>query len=285
MSFSPIVVAVDASDASRRAAERGLELARTFDADLSLVHVYSPGPTDGLNALNAKNAGDANRRVADRAMQVLVAQLGSPEAAVSLELSQDVPTRIVDKARDLGASLVVVGTIGRTGVSRFFLGSVAERVLRRAGCPVWVERATGPVAAGVRRILVCTDFSANSEPGLALAAKLVDELEATVEVVHALEPTYHGLSIDAHREVVAGLDERLRELSAQHFPTKAPRVSVVEGANVVDALTAHASRTSPDLLVLATHGRTGLERVFMGSVAERVARFSPCSVLVARSRQ
>ncbi len=260
-----------------------MSLARRLEAELTLVRVYGPGLADEASVLSATRIIEQNRRLADKAMQVLVAQLRAPDVRTVLQLGHDVSGTICDIAREQGADLIVTGTLGRTGVSRFFLGSVAENVMRRAHCPVWVERPSEPSVRDVERMVVCTDLSPLSEAGIALAASLATELGSAVEIVYALEPPYRGLSIDARREATEALRQRLSELATTHFEGTAPRVTIVEGANVVDGITAHASRTSPDLLVLATHGRTGLSRAFMGSVAERVARFAPCSVLVARS--
>ena len=108
-------------------------------------------------------------------------------------------------------------------------------------------------------------------------------LGSGVEIVSAVEPRYHELSVEAHREATQALHEQTAAMAGTLFGDDAPQTVVVEGTNVVDALTAYAERTSADLLVLSTHGRTGLRSVFMGSVAERLTRFAPCSVLVVRS--
>lgn len=248
-----------------------------------LVHVYDPGLSDEGTVLRTTERGQQRRRLAEKAMQVIVAQLGSPDVRTEVRVGGDIPGKICEVAQDRDADLLMVGTLGHTGVARFFLGSVAERVMRRAHCPVWVERPGGPEHHDVERIVVCTDLSPLSEAGLALASALASDLEAAVELVYALEPPYAGLSVDVRREAIKSVRGELAELAARHFTGTTPRLTIVEGANVVDGITAHASRTAPDLLVLSTHGRTGLSRAFMGSVSERVARFAPCSVLVARS--
>lgn len=281
MKMQRIVAAVDGSTQARRAAERALQLGDQLNSEVSFVHVYSPGPRQGLSAVNATHLVDHNRGLADKAMQVLLAQLGSPQVDTIVDVGADVPGTICSHGR--GADLIVLGTIGRTGVSRFHLGSVAESVVRRAHCPVWVERTPSSASLGLGRLLVCTDLSPLSETGLALAAEMAPKLGLSVEVVYALEPAYHGLSVDVLKDVTGTLEGQLSELAAKYFGPTQARVSIVEGANAVDAITAHATRTSPDLLVLATHGRTGLRRAFMGSVAERLVRFAPCSALVARS--
>ncbi len=283
MTFRRIVAAVDASEPARRAAERALSLAGRSEAETTFVHAYDSGPAAAATIVGANMILEQNRRVGEDAMKALVAELGAPGVHTTARLGSDIPGTICDAARELEADLVVLGTIGRTGVSRFFLGSVAENVVRRAHCPVWVERPSEPVLREVERIVVCTDLSPSSEAGLWLAAALASTLGCVVELVYALETPYRGLAIDVRRELTAQLRQQLTVLASKHFGDSAPRVTIVEGANVVDGITAHASRTSADLLVLASHGRTGLSRVLMGSVAERVTRFAPCSVLVARS--
>lgn len=283
MTIRRIAAAVDASEPARRAAERALSLAGHTKAETTLVHVYDAGPAEASTILAAEGIVERNREAGKRDMKALVAELGAPETPTLSRLGHDVPGTICEAARELEADLLVVGTIGRTGVSRFFLGSVAENVMRRAHCPVWVERPSDPVIGDVNRLVVCTDLSPFSEAALSLSAELAAELGCTVELVYAFEAPYRGLSIDVRRDLIAELREQLTQLGSKYFEGSAPRVTIVEGANVVDGITAHASRISADLLVLASHGRTGLSRVFMGSVAERVARFAPCSVLVARS--
>lgn len=283
MTIRKIVAAVDASEPSRRAAERAVRLADRCEAELTLVHAYDSGPAEAATIVGANILIEQNRRLGEDAMKGLIADLGGPEFRAMSRLGSDVSGTIREAAHELDADLVVLGTSGRTGVSRFFLGSVAEDVMRRAHCSVWVERGSEPIRREVERITVCTDLSPLSEVSLPHAAHLASKLGSAVEVVHALQTPYRGLSIDARRELTARLRQRLTVLATKHFEGSVPRVSVVEGANVVDGITAHASRTSADLLVLASHGRTGLSRALMGSVAERVTRFAPCSVFVARS--
>lgn len=278
-----IVAAVDASELARRAAERAVSLAGRWGAELTLVNVYETVPAESSTILTATIIDENSRLASVQNIKALAEALGEPELRTVVRPGRDVPGTVCEVATREGADLVVVGTFGRTGVSRFFMGSVAENVVRRASCPVWVERPTEPIVRDVERLMVCTDLSAMGQAGVALASELASELDVTIEMVHALEAPYRALSLETRRELRKERREQLTQLAATHFEGPPPRVTVVEGANVVDAITGHAARTSPDLLVLATHGHTGLSRVFMGSIAERVTRFAPCSVLVARS--
>lgn len=283
MTIRRIVAAVDASEPARHAAERAVSLAGRWGAELTLVHVYETVPAESASILTATSLNEQSRVAAERGMKALTKAIGEPQDHTIVRPGRDVPGTICEVARDSEADLVVVGTIGRTGVSRFFLGSVAESIVRQAHCPVWVERTPQPTMREVERLVVCTDLSPMSEAGVALASSLATNLGVVVEMVYALEAPYQALSSEVHRKLTAEREEQLTRLGAKYFKDVAPRITIVEGANIVDAVTAHAARTSADLLVLATHGRTGLSRVFMGSIAERVTRFAPCSVLVARS--
>ena len=283
MAIRRIFATVDGSEPARRAAERAVSLTGPFEARLTLAHVHAQGAAEAAVALVGAGMIAETRQEGEKIMATILEDLGDIQADRVVLLGSDVVGLLCEAALDGGADLLVAGTVGRTGISRFFLGSVAEGVVRRAHCPVWVERSSEPAVRDVERIVVCTDLSPLSEAGVALAAEFGATLGSAVEIVYALETSYRGLTIEARRELTANLRAGLERIATAHFGDAPPRTSIVEGANVVEAITAHADRTSADLLVLASHGRTGVSRVLLGSVAERVTRFAPCSVLVARS--
>lgn len=283
MTIRRILAAVDASEPARRAAERAIWLGSRCGAEVTLLHVYETIPDEGMSLLSASNLEEHSRLTAEVEMRRLSGELEASDVPVVIRPGRDVPGTICEVAASEGADVVVVGTLGRTGVARFFLGSVAEQVVRRAPCAVWVERRRAAHDLKVERMLACTDLSPLSRVALELTATMSTALGASAELVSAMEPRYHQLTVEAHREASKVLKERVAALAGTLFGDEAPRTAVAEGANVVDAITAHAVRTSADVLVVATHGRTGLASVLMGSVSERLTRFSPCSVLVARS--
>lgn len=280
MTASRIVVGTDFSEHARRAIERAARLASATKAELAIVHMFE---TAAPSTATISTGAELDARLRASAEQA-VTQLceGTDGARGIVVAGRDPAVALCEAARNLEADLIVVGTMGRTGVARFFLGSVAERVARQADRPVWVERPMASSMRGVDRVTVCTDLSEDSESALELAAGLARTHGAVVEVVYALERREVELEEIARRRAVVRLEEELAQRAAKHFDGIAPRLSVLQGVNVVDAITAHAARTSSDLLVLATRGRTGASRLLMGSVAERVMRFAPCSVLVTR---
>jgi nucleotide-binding universal stress UspA family protein len=135
---------VDFSDPARAALEEAVEQARRTGAELVLVHVHVPPPASPADVI--VSPAELTRMAADEMQRTLEGWRADAEArlgrAVSVRsLVGDPAGELVRWAREHGADLLVLGTHGRTGIRRFILGSVAERVLREAPCPVLVARA------------------------------------------------------------------------------------------------------------------------------------------------
>ncbi len=135
-----------------------------------------------------------------------------------------------------------------------------------------------------KTILVTTDFSANSAVAVKPAIEIACRFEGRLVLVHALE----GASPEAQvvADELAGLAamarEQLHEFGTKEIGTKAPWTAEVVFGPAYLAITDAAERHRADLIVLATHGRTGLVHLLLGSVAERVARMATCPVLTVR---
>lgn len=146
--YQTILVPYDFSEHSKKALETALDLARRFDANLHVLHVVTPPivayPTMGTAAAPPSSLLMDLRESAERSLSDVVAGIENPPGAVKAHISAGGATAetIRETAEQLGADLIVMGTHGRTGMARVFLGSVAERTLRLAPCPilmVWAE--------------------------------------------------------------------------------------------------------------------------------------------------
>jgi nucleotide-binding universal stress UspA family protein len=306
-SFRRILVAVDFSASSARALELGVDLARASGAELQLLSCH-PILVGGL-ALSPWGASEPVawlRGLRDEITRRLDGwcRTAAPEGvACTTQTSDQEPAEaIVGAAERIAADLVVMGTRGNTGVKHLLLGSVAERVLRTAGCPVWVERApraaqaeghdVSPAPPSQRpprtpkRLLFATDFGASSQRAGEMAGSLARCFEAELHVLHAFEvveafATPYGVDVAAAavqgaRDAARGrLDRVIAELSADgrvvhgHF---------VDG-RAADAVVRTAARIAADAVVVGTHGYAGARHLLLGSVAERVARTAPCGTL------
>ncbi|TKD13100.1 universal stress protein [Polyangium fumosum] len=291
-----VLVATDLSDSADEAIKLGHEYAKRAGGKFVVCHVVhevlrsAPLFPQAIQAdmealIHAESRAAA--AVEDRVKDLT----GLPSSGFEVRIeSGGADAAILRVAEDVSATLVVTGSRGLTGIARLLLGNVAERIVRYAHCPVLVARPH----ARSKKILAATDLSELSQPGVALAGQVAAEQGAALTVVHALDVLpapalgftvpFGGAPIIPPPElieqmrvgadgVVGGMIDRLG-IKADR------RVSEGDAATVVIRT---AEELDVDLVVVSTHGRTGLARVALGSVAEKVVRGVQCSVLVARS--
>jgi nucleotide-binding universal stress UspA family protein len=266
-------------------------LARRFGASIHLAHVrqfnyvadFTSYEDDEARSLLKELEGVASEcGVASATCDVLG---GAPPFDEICRLAQSVP-----------ADLVVMPTHGRTGLKHVFLGSTAERIVQHSSCPVLVTRGSGLQANNgsrfrIKTILVPVDFSNCSRDGLRYAIAFGNEFGAKLILVHA---TYLGFIYSAEGtglydipglQKAAGksAERKMRELvrSLSFGPVKF-ETAFTDGSPVID-ICAFAKDHDVDLIITSTHGFTGFTHVLIGSIAERVVRHAPCSVLVVPS--
>lgn len=293
--FKKIIVATDFSEPSIEALREADLIAHNTGAELYVFHAV-PNLVRNNPLFPQKNIEDAFQLpdVMDRAAQavdeLINEHLHPDRDDVKIAVDAGWPdTSLMRKAEELGADLIVVGSRGYTGLKHVLLGSVAERVVRYAPCAVLVARASPEVG----HVLAATDFSDPALPAVAAASSIATRREAKLTVIHSLAIRSYALSnasspfgggamvpdegaIADAREAARGLiEESLNRLGAKGD-------SIVEDGLPEDDILRHASRLPADLIVLGAWGRTALNRIALGSVAETVARSAHCSVLVVR---
>jgi nucleotide-binding universal stress UspA family protein len=294
MSTKKVLCPVDFSAGSQHAMQVAVRLAGEMDAELVLVHAwYVPASVfpseEPLMPQLVQTVSDEAARGLDDAVREATA-LGARR--VTWKLLHGVPWRgIVDALDDDPAfDLVVIGTHGRTGVSRFLLGSVAEKVVRHAPCSVLAVRSDGEVRP-FTHVMVPVDFSGGARHALDRAAELVRPGGAGITLLHVIEApvSYSGELPDP--ELLRDLDRRAAEYLERTGTELRSRVTVPvtarsrvgwPGAEILAAL---EHDPTIDLIVMGSHGRTGIKRVLLGSVAEKVVRHARCPVFVARPRE
>jgi len=293
-----ILVATDLSPHADVAQSRAVALAAREGARLTLLHVSvaatsvpAMAEVESAAALElAAVAADLEREVAAQlAERATWARAAGVEPAT--ETRHGHPDEvIVQVADELGVDLLVIGTHGRTGLTRFLLGSVAEHIVRRAGCDVLVAR--GPAADGVfHKALVATDFSPSSAQSLEAALVLSD---GPIDLVHAWQYPVGtwGMHVLADRTpamqtlreaLVTGAEQKGAELVRTYADRGRPMHFHIEQGPSANVVTELADKGRYDLIALGTHGYRGFRRFLLGSVAEAVMRHAPCSVLVTHA--
>jgi len=199
---------------------------------------------------------------------------------------------ILDYAERIDADLVVMATHGRRGLDHAFIGSIAEAVVRRSECPVLTVRPTAERTEMVpARILVPLDFSAHARTALAHARELREGTSAELHLFHVQQmlPRYGFVDAppepaqlsDADRE---DTEHRLREIAAEVLgPATPPTTHVAPGlGNPALGVLEVAEQLRADLIVMASHGRSGIRRFLLGSVAEKVVQLAPCPVFTVK---
>jgi nucleotide-binding universal stress UspA family protein len=273
LAIDRILLPTDYGEGTEAAVAHAAFLARRHGARLDVLHVTGPAGVGTRPFDIASRAGDVTLQIVER----------TDDSALRA---------IMDFARESDADLVVMATRGRRGLDHFLMGSVAEQVVRGAECPVLTigPRAAGPEAPGPRRLLVAIDFSAHSEVALRHAAGLAGDYDATVDLLHAVHvpvlPPGYGIApigVDRTPAFVEGSRTALGSLAARHLPADRAGDVIVEVGHPADVILRTIEERSPFMVLLSTHGLTGLKRLALGSVAEYVVRRASCTVFTVRS--
>ncbi|MDT8437137.1 MAG: universal stress protein [Gemmatimonadota bacterium] len=293
-----ILFPTDFSARSQRALSTALELTERFGAELHLLHaivLHAEDPSDPAH--HFPDPAELSSRLEEIAESRLAASLPdrpSP-ARVVLERRRGVSIApvILEHADEMNADLIVMSTHGRRGLEHILLGSVTEEVVRRAACPVLTVRTETPAApapAG-RRVLVPVDFSEPSRGALRLARELAATVEGELHLLHVFERPVQpeigvaGLWLDApdFPTVRDSLREALETFAREAEGPDVPVTYHVTEGRAVAGILDFAEREDTDLVVIATHGLTGMAHVLLGSVTERVVRRASCPVLTVRA--
>lgn len=287
MDARKILVATDFSEEAEVSLDRALRLARHVGGEIILLHVFDvaqaiPFSPASLHARADKLPDLAERlRRKDREHLSLLRErvegLGVPISQCFVEGFPD--AGIIDAAKDMKADLIVVGTLGRTGISRFLLGSVAEKVARHASTSVLVARGDRDDHAGgggFSHILVPTDLSEGARHAGAMALAIAAP-NARIEVLHAAG-SLEGLE-EIERGIQEWVDAAFAEMPSEDPPTVTQRVV---DAPPAAAIVARVAEDDFDVVVMGSHGWRGMRPGLLGSVAERTIRHCGSSVLVAR---
>ncbi|HZT07996.1 MAG TPA: universal stress protein [Chloroflexota bacterium] len=275
-----VLVPLDGSDLAARAIPWARELATAIGADVELLEVV---PVDSNSQEGLLAAGEETEAL--RRGRALMLDGGRVECRVIHGSPAD---SIVARAAASGAELIVMASHGRGGVIRAVLGSVTADVLRQSPAPVLVVRANlAAVARPPRRILVALDGTDLSESIIRRTLPLIQRLGATVvlcsvaslppqaiPVQGAMIPVPAG-EVHTPAERADYVDRVASQMRDQSLVVEA-RVGVGDPAGVIASTAADAG---VDVIAMATHGRSGLERWALGSVTEVVIRDAGVPVL------
>lgn len=295
MQIKTILVPTDFSEHAETAIEAAETLAKPLGAEIRVLHVLHL-PVQAVTpemAVVPVGFWQDLRAHAERKLDETRQAVESRGVRCSTEIVEDIPGfAIAAAAKRANADLIVMGSRGLTGLKHVILGSVAERTVRNAPCPVLTVKHDGANALRLRTILVPMDFSAASHRALDLAKQLAKAAgPAHLILVHAYyvpieleqfliqqgDPVIERLSESVTKDLekmLTGLQDA--GISSEYLANRgAPEQLIVEIAKQKHA----------DLIVMGTHGRRGLTHLLLGSVAERVVRTAECAVMTVQENK
>lgn len=265
-----ILVPLDGSPLAEEALKSIHPFVAHRPAQVVLLHVFEgPAGSQPLKAYLEKAAAGLKAKKVETSIKVRV---GRPAV------------EIASCAREQRVDLIAMSTHGRNGLNRVFMGSVTEDVLRHADAPLLVCRP-GMRTREWRPIIVPLDGSSQAEKILPLAASLTRELRATLHVVRVAFPVISpegvgefGVPVPSEDPApyLAGVCEKVRAGGVIAEPVSRTGRAAAE-------VVRFALEVGAGLICMTTHGRTGLPRFLLGSIAEEILRTSPCPVLVRRN--
>jgi len=291
--FRTILFAADFSENSKEAFRAACSLAVENQTRLIVLHVVEP---DGVPADPVHFGQPIDQHIATRderrpeALKRKLSEVFIPSHPIDVQYHTsegDAPAEILGMADEVGSDLIVMGTHGSTGLRRLLAGSVATAVLRGAHCPVLALRPhVRPLQAkGIRVVLHPTDFSDGSEAALRVARLLARERGARLMLLHVapsqvfmkgampaeLDQGYAHDALESARERTDGPD------------LKYPVETWFSRGMAPDEIVRVAEEVGCDLIVMGTHGRTGLGRLLMGNTAESVLPEAHCPVMIVKA--
>lgn len=298
--FDKILVPLDGSVAAERALEPALQLARLVEGELLLLHslaaVQRTMPDFGWEYawLWPEEIRRLPRSRAEGYLSDVAQRLAQPGVSIATLLQEgDDATVVLETAIEEQVDLIVMSAYGYSAAARWSLGSVTERVLHSAPCPVLVVRSSKPI----EKILLTLDGSSLSELCLQPGLEMARLLHAQVTLLHVCSPVPAPQRVlTGEGKIAAGVDSLVRDeraMAASYLSKIASAyrplccsgceiiTEVCEGA-VVEQILAYATAHEIDLIVMTTHGRGGLKRWIYGSNAVKVVHNAQTDLLIVR---
>ena len=282
--YDSILLPVDGSEHTAKIVQHAAELAQWTEAKIQVVFVADT-TRDSLTVVDG-DVVDALEREGKPIVSDVASELDSLGVEHGTDIVQGSPApTIVDYAERYDYDLIVLPTHGRTGISRYLLGSVTEKVVRLFDVPVLTARMQSDeqLTFPYENILVATDGSpasnAAAKHGLALAAAL----DATVHVLSVVDDTSLGpdvRSVLSTEELERPAVEAVEDVDAEADAYELPDVRTnVEHGSPAAVIKEYIETSDIHAVVMGSSGRRGVDRILLGSVAEKTVRSAPVPVI------
>jgi len=296
MRLNNILVPIDFSEFSTHALNYAIGLAEKFQSKLTLLHAVVLFEDDVNEEERLQKFEELVRRREkniDTQMSTNIQEAQKKGINVESIILRSISAAdaILEYLPEHSFDLIVMGTHGRTGLKHMFLGSVAEKIVRLAPVPVLsVHRSVQKFS--LSKIVVPIDFSIYSRNAADIAISLAKSFGAQIKFVHIVEKDIHPSFYAAGVESIFQIDTSLKDRVIQNLKgfLEEQTSAGIKTEFIVKEGKAHreiiefAQQVKTDLIVISTHGLTGLEYLLLGSTAEKLVRWASCPVLTIKTR-
>jgi len=271
--FEKIMVVSDRSESSMAAAREAIRLAQRTEGNLSVMSVIVTNPEHESLAKQL-----IEKENSDALVHLETLKTNANDAGINCEITLrhgiEISQEIVDEAEKYRADVIVMGRRGYTGLMRVMMGSNTAKVIGYAHCSVLVVPKTAKIEG--KKILLAVDGSRYSDTAATTAMSLAKHLHASVLVVSVVYSEHQEKRYSEASEEITRVDNFLTQegISTEgRVLSGRPAEAIVEVANAKGV----------DLIIMGSHGRTGLDKVLLGSVSDRVIGYAECAVLVVKA--
>ncbi len=285
--YRKILVAADGSESSKNAFRQACAIGR-LDKSWITVITTIPAYLDQYQLLNIREKVSAALHEEGKNILAEIGRIASEEDAfIKTILDEGSPyTTIVDRADEGNFDLIVMGRHGRKGVERMeraLVGSVTARVIGNSQRDVLVIPQAASI--GWNTILFATDGSKYSASAMEKAIDLARSYGGRLMAVSVVDVTEEFLAQapEAVERLVETAKEYLSDVKERAAAAGVAVDTLVREAEAHHAITQLAAKNKADVIIMGSHGRTGVRRLLMGSVTEKVIGYAPCPVLVVRT--
>ncbi len=265
-----VLLATDGSEFSEGAVKVALSLASGCASKLLAISIVEANEEFASEAPQLVEKAEAEAAESLESIRSRAAEAGV-DCDTAVHTGDSTYQIIVAEAKKNGSELIIMGRRGRSGIMKVAMGSVTARVIGHAPCDVLV--APRDSALEFKKILIATDGSSHSETAASEGIKMAGKMGGSIIALSVATSDAKAGEAASNVDQVAQLAEEAGIGCEKVTPTGKPYMEIVEAATLKNA----------DLIVVGTHGRTGLAKLLMGSVAERVIGHATCAVLVAAS--
>lgn len=282
--LASVVVPTDFSDGAQQALTRALRLPLGPKSKVTLLHVV---PDDIPGTLRKEAIAEAERSL-DKALarvhQVALDRGLSPKQFVADVVEGESSAQILKRAHTVEADVICMGRHGRTSLVELRIGSTAIKVVRHGDVPVLIVRSPAP--SSYQKAIIAVDLTLASSKVLKAAKPFLQETNH-VEVLHASSVPFEdyvvvsGDRADEYRE--DALKGAIKDLNGLVTKSGLKAEGRVLGGDARLLIVEEAKATGAELIVVGTHGRKGVRKLILGSVAEWIMTHASCDVLVTRA--